>query len=85
MLRTYTGKLIPVLGEFRTSVSYKGERYDKLKVVATQGIRTNLLGRDWLKLIKLDWTEVWAVDRVSLENLKKEVFTCVLAWARRAE
>ena len=72
MLRTYTGNVIPVLGEFRTSVSYKGQRYDKLKVVVIQGTRTNLLGRDWLKLIKLDWTEVCAVDSVSLENLKKK-------------
>ena len=71
-LRTYTGDNIPVLGEFRTSVSYKNQSHDKLKVVVVQGSRTNLLGRDWLKQIKLDWKEVHAVVNDSVEELKQK-------------
>ena len=75
-LRTYTGDLISILGEFRTSVVYKGQSYAKLKVVVVQGSRTNLLGRDWLRLIKPDWKEVHSVgsDDVGIEGLKSKYY-----------
>ena len=71
-LKTYTGDLIPVLGQFRTRVTYKGQTHGNLKVVVVQGSRTNLMGRDWLKIVKLDWKEVCAVDNVSVEGLKRK-------------
>ena len=71
-LKSYTGDVVPVLGEFRTSVAYKGERHDRLKVIVIQGSKANLLGRDWLNLIKLDWKEVHGIGNVSVEELKKK-------------
>ena len=71
-LKSYTGDVVPVLGEFRTSVAYKGQRHDRLKVIVIQGSKTNLLGRDWLNLIKLDWKEVHGIGNVSVEELKKK-------------
>ncbi|XP_043192222.1 uncharacterized protein K02A2.6-like isoform X1 [Amphibalanus amphitrite] len=71
-LRTYTGDVISVLGEFRTAVTYKGQKHANLKVVVVQGNRTSLLGRDWLKAVKLDWKEVCAVENVSVAALRRK-------------
>ena len=70
--KTYTGQSIPVLGEFDTSVMYEGNSYRTLTVVVVKGARTNLLGRDWLKKISINWQAVHAVRGTSLEALKEK-------------
>ena len=56
-LKTYTGEVIPILGEIEVEVQYKGQHSEqKLLVVAGKG--PSLLGRDWLSQIKLDWNQL---------------------------
>ena len=71
-LKTYTGQSIPVLGEFVSSVVYEGSSYRNLTVIVVKGASTNLLGRDWLKEIPINWQSVHAVRGTSLEALKKK-------------
>ena len=62
-LRTYTGESITVLGQALVKVVY-GEQEAKLPVLVVPGDGPSLLGRNWLKLIRLNWPEI---KKVSLE------------------
>ena len=54
-LRTYTGEEIPVVGECEVSVGSV-----KLPVIVVSGSGPCLLGRDWLKVLKLDWANIFS-------------------------
>ena len=56
-LRTYTGEAVPVLGKTYVTVTYRQQK-KKLPIIVVKGSGPNLLGRWWLKHIKLDWGEV---------------------------
>ena len=60
-LKTYTGELIPVVGEASVLVSYRGQS-KQLPLVVVDGAGPPLLGRDWLQHLKLDWHEVNALS-----------------------
>ncbi|XP_043245742.1 uncharacterized protein LOC122393604 isoform X2 [Amphibalanus amphitrite] len=60
VLRTYTGHKIPVLGEAVVDVRYGSNEW-WLPVIVTKGSGPNLLGRDWLSHIQLDWRSVFSV------------------------
>ena len=62
-LRTYTGESINVLGEAMVTVVY-GEQEAKLALLVVPESDPSLLGRNWLKLIRLNWPEI---KKVSLE------------------
>ena len=70
--KTYTGQFIPVLGEFRTVVTYEGVPYRDMAVVVVKGAKTNLLGRDWLEHITINWRAVHAIRSSSLQSLKEK-------------
>ena len=61
VLRGYTGHKIPVLGEAVVDVRYGSNEW-WLPVIVTKGSGPNLLGRDWLSHIQLDWKNVFAVS-----------------------
>ena len=60
VLRTYTGHPIEVLGEVTMEVEY-GNKAQRLPLVVVGGNGPNLLGRDWLQRIKMDWDEIHSV------------------------
>ena len=61
LLRSYTGERIKPKGKLRVPVKYKNQRSTlDLYVVSTRG--PALLGRDWLRQIKLDWPAIKAVQ-----------------------
>lgn len=67
--RTYTGELIPSAGEVSGVLSYGGlSKSGTLQVAPGNG--PSLLGRDLLKLFKLDWKSVFAVMNISEEDLQ---------------
>ena len=39
------------------NVQYAGEQYQNLKFLIVNGSGPSLMGCDWLKIIKLDWTD----------------------------
>ena len=66
-LKSYSENSIPVLGQIQVNVEYEG-RVWYLPLVVVSGHRVALLGRDWLKHIKLNWHEMFNVH-----NIKPEV------------
>ena len=71
-LKTYTGETIPVKGTLSVDVDYEQHVYRGLKLLIVQGAGPSLLGRDWLRIVRLDWRNIAKVARVSpsssLEN-----------------
>ena len=60
-LRSYSGDSIPVLGEFHTDVMYNGSVHRNLPVLVVKGSGPSLMGRNWLHLMKINWSEVHAL------------------------
>ncbi|CAG2195305.1 unnamed protein product [Mytilus edulis] len=59
-LRTYMGEQIPVLGLAIVNVNYKKESA-KLPLLIVKRKGPNLLGRDWLNKLQLDWKDIFSV------------------------
>ena len=81
VLSTYTGERIPAVGEALIPEKYKDQQYD-LKAIIVQGRGPNLLGRDWLQVIRLDWRQILHTSspepHSSLENIRAkyvDIFT----------
>jgi transposase InsO family protein len=53
-LRAYTGNQIPVVGEARVDVKYQDQQ-SSLTLYVVHGDGPKLVGRDWLRKIRLDW------------------------------
>lgn len=60
-LRTYTGEPVPVLGAVDVTVEHNKQKVI-LPLYIIPGDRPALLGRRWLKKIKLNWQEVFLVN-----------------------
>ena len=81
VLSTYAGERIPTVGEALIAVKYEDQQHD-LKAIIVQGNGPNLLGRDWLQVIRLDWSQILHTSspepHLSLENISAkyaDVFT----------
>lgn len=56
-LKTYTGENMPVVGKLNAKVQY-GEQSKDLDLVVVAGDGPTLLGRNWLKTLRLDWATI---------------------------
>ena len=56
ILRSYSGESIKVLGEMEVTVQYQDQK-KKLNLLVVTGGGTSLLGRDWLRHLKLNWCD----------------------------
>ena len=73
ILKTYTGEKIVPKGSVWVDVDYK-EQHNNLLLTVVPGDGPNLLGRDWLEKIKLNWEEVvnfvgQAIDKSELKHV----------------
>ena len=59
-LSTYTGEKIPVLGKVTLNMGYGTQDY-KLSALVLKGAGPNLMGRDWLRVIKINWKTIFKV------------------------
>ena len=59
-LRTYSGKMLKVLGEVKVVVSY-GDQQAELLLVVVEGDGASLFGRSWLQHFRLSWADIKAV------------------------
>ena len=66
-LRTYAGKTIAPAGGVTVDVCHQESRH-RLTCLVFNGTRPNLLGRDWLTHIKLDWSAVHRIEHAELRN-----------------
>ena len=62
-----------MLGQHDVTVRY-GDQVQKLIITVVDGAGPSLLGRDWLKQLRLNWTQISMVQNSStqLEDLMKE-------------
>ena len=72
-VETYTNEKLSVLGQHDVTVRY-GDQLQKLIITVVDGDGPGLLGRDWLKQLHLNWTQISMVQNSStqLEDLMKE-------------
>ncbi len=70
-LKTYTGSVIVVKGILEVKVNYKDQNCN-LSLVVVKGSGPSLLGRDWLKHIRLDWYQLNSI-RISDDELCENV------------
>ena len=68
VLKTYTDEQMEVMGTLNMQVQY-GEQKKKLVLVVVGGNGPSLLGRNWLKHIKLDWSSIVAVRTIKMKPL----------------
>ena len=62
-LKTYTEEPIKLVGNLHVHVKYKGQQA-KLVLIVVEGKGPSLLGRNWLKYIRLDWNTIARVHAV---------------------
>ena len=68
ILKTYTGESIQIVGNLHVRVQY-GDQFAKLVLVVVEGDGPSLLGRNWLKYLRLDWSRIAQVHATRLKTL----------------
>ena len=61
VLSTYTGERISVTGEVTVPVNYQDQQH-YLPAIVVKGPGPNLLGRNWLQVVKLDWQNTFNIQ-----------------------
>ena len=75
-LKTYTGERIPVVGKINIPVVYK-DQTKTLPLIIVEGCGSRLMGRSWLKHLKLCWSEIKNVrSRLMGRNWLKHLKLC---------
>jgi len=59
--RTYTGEELCVLGKTTVTIMYNNQSAN-LPITVVRGTGPNLMGRDWLEHLNLDWKSIFRVD-----------------------
>ena len=72
VLTTYTNERMTVMGELLVQVAYK-QQCERLPIVVVTGDGPSLLGRNWLKHIRLDWNSICTVTRADDEMRLKSL------------
>lgn len=70
-LHTYTRESIKVLGQMSSNINYD-KQHANLSLVVVEGTGPSLLGRDWLKVIKLKRTIMSTIKTKSTKTMKKK-------------
>ena len=69
-LRTYTGEALKVVGQALVDVEYEGNT-KRLPIQVLEGDGPSLLGRNWLKDIKLNWRTIKKLSN-NLDSMLEE-------------
>ena len=67
-LHTYTSERVKVAGQFKTAVKYEKQEI-VLPVLVIQGKGPNLIGRNWLQKIKLNWRNIFQLEEANTTNI----------------
>ena len=73
-LRTYAGTTIEPLGRTYVNVCYNNQQH-RLPAIIIPGPGPNLLGRDWLAVLKVHWATVYQVEKEGFLNPYESVFS----------
>ena len=60
-LKTYTGEIVCPEGVGQLMVNYQGQEFD-LPITVVNGSVPNLMGRDWLSRLKLQWDQLFPLN-----------------------
>ena len=71
-LRTYTAEPITVVGQLTVEVKY-GQYVGRQRLVVVKGSGPCLLGRDWLREIRLDWASIKVVATHSTQETLQQL------------
>ena len=58
IIKTYSEEELDVLGKIYVEVSCNSKKHSHMKVLVLKGTGVNLLGRNWLNVMQLDWNSV---------------------------
>ena len=61
VLKDYNDSNISVVGSAQVDVQYEQQRVNDLPIVIVKGNKQSLLGLNWIKWIKLNWNQIFAV------------------------
>ena len=76
LLKTYSGEQLQVLGQTQMLLDYKQQKV-KLPLLIVQGDGPSLLGKNWLKSMKLDWKKIKHVTvQANLDSLLDSTLYC---------
>ena len=67
-LRTYTGKEVKAVGRINIDVKH-GEERKRLSLIVAHGLGPSLLGQNWLSELKLDWRDIYRVNKLNASKL----------------
>ena len=67
-LRTYTGEEVKAVGRINIDVEH-GEERKRLSLIVAHGSGPSLLGRNWLSELKLDWKDIYRVNKLNASKL----------------
>lgn len=70
-LVTYTGEPVKLKGEYDAWVEYQGKLQTLHLYVAQCNGRYSLYGRNWLRVLRLDWATILQVEQRSDRQIKK--------------
>ncbi|UYV69193.1 K02A2.6-like [Cordylochernes scorpioides] len=71
IVKTYDGTVVPILGEIDVKVDFRGT-IAKLRAVVVRGERKSLLGREWIKVLKIG---NYFVNQMPLEDTLAELLS----------
>ena len=74
-LRSFTGQELKVLGEAAVTVKHAGQGEQVRVIVCDQPSRMPLMGREWLRKIRVDWKEVWMLNQQKNRRTLQAVLT----------
>ena len=72
---TYANQPLKVLGKLIINVSYENKIYNRLPLYVIKGSGVNLLGRNWMTLMRLNWENIF--EKLQGHNPDKEKVNCV--------
>ena len=72
---TYANQPLKVLGKLIINVSYENKIYNRLPLYVIKGSGVNLLGRNWMALMQLNWENIF--EQLQEHNPNKEKVNCV--------
>ena len=74
-VRAYANEPLKVLGKLTIDVSYENKIYSRLVLYVIKGSAVNLLGRNWMALMRLNWEDIF--EPLQVNNPYKEEVSCV--------
>ena len=69
ILKTYSNETLEVKGKLHLHVKYE-DQTAKLTLIVVAGKGPSLLGRNWLKYIRLNWTKIFSIRNIQSQSLE---------------